>query len=58
MKDELEAVATLAAVALQKRVMAGEDITEQVMADALLAAARAIQAAKKEWMRSTPPRLY
>jgi len=48
MKDELEAAATLAAVALQKRVMAGEDITEQVMADALLAAARAIQAAKKE----------
>lgn len=59
MKDELTtAAATLAAVALQKRVLAGDDITEELMTDALMAAARAIQLAQKKLIRESPPRIY
>jgi len=59
MKDELTAAAaTLAAVALQKRVMAGDDITEELMTDALVAAARAIQVAQRQLLRDGPPRIY
>ncbi len=55
MKDELiPAAATLAAVALQKRVAAGDDITEELMASALVSAYQAIQDAKKTWQKTHP----
>lgn len=55
MKPELiQAAATLAAVALQKRVAANDDITEEVMASALVAAYQAIQDAQEEWRSRNP----
>lgn len=58
MKNELiPAAAALAAVALQKRVQANEDITEELMTSALLAAYRSIQQAQKEWLTQHPPYL-
>lgn len=58
MKTELiSAAATLAAVALQKRVEAKEDITEELMASALTSAYRAILQAQFDWIQAhpTPP---
>lgn len=55
MKSEhLQAAATLAAVALQKRVNANEDITEELMKSALLSAYQAIQDAQEEWRSRNP----
>lgn len=53
--EHVQAAATLAAVALQKRVAANDDITEELMKSAFLAAYDAIQAAEEELRsRSTP----
>ena len=50
MKPEFaQAAATLAAVALQKRVKDNDDITEDLMKSALLSAMRALQTAQEEW---------
>lgn len=56
MKQEyMQAAATLAAVALQKRVQANDDITEELMKSAFLAAYDAIQMAEEELRsRKTP----
>ena len=59
MKPEyLQAAATLAAVALQKRVQAKDDITEELMKSAFLAAYDAIQTAEEELRLRTTPVSY
>ena len=55
MKPEFaQAAATLAAVALQKRVKENDDITEDLMESALLAAMRALHRAQKQWEKEHP----
>lgn len=55
MKPEFaQAAATLAAVALQKRVKENSDITEDLMESALLAAMRALHNAQKKWEKEHP----
>lgn len=56
MKQEwIQAAATLAAVALQKNVNNKEDITEDLMQSAFLAAMRALQGAQQQWEKDNPP---
>ncbi|CUB01287.1 hypothetical protein Ga0061062_112135 [Comamonas thiooxydans] len=53
--EHWQAAATLAAVALQKRVNANEDITEELMTSALQAAHRAILQVERDYLNRTPP---
>lgn len=55
MKNELiPAAAALAAVALQKRVQAGDDITEELMKSAMTSAYQAILQAQFDWIQKYP----
>ncbi len=52
--EHLQAAATLAAVALQKKVQQNEDITEELMTSALLSAHRAVLQAEAEVLKHQP----